>query len=96
METQTALTLKKQLSHMQYLVIYFFTYAILGWIIETVFAFGVLGGFNKRGFLFGPLCPIYGFGAIIMILFISQYKDNSINRLGNLISKNRFGKEIKI
>ena len=26
-----------------------------------------LGVFNKRGFLYGPVCPIYGFGAIILI-----------------------------
>ena len=26
------------------------------------------GHFVKRGFLFGPICPIYGFGAVILLL----------------------------
>lgn len=26
------------------------------------------GTFVKRGFLYGPICPIYGFGAVILIL----------------------------
>ena len=28
----------------------------------------------KRGFLFGPLCPIYGYGGIILINFLNKYK----------------------
>ena len=49
-------------------IIYFFIYSFLGWIIETIYAFIIHGGFVKRGFLFGPLCPIYGFGAVILLL----------------------------
>ena len=30
----------------------------------------------NSGFLYGPLCPIYGTGAIIMILFLSSFKNN--------------------
>lgn len=29
----------------------------------------------KRGFLFGPYCPIYGFGALFIILFLSSIDD---------------------
>ena len=47
---------------------YFFIYSCLGWIIETIYAFIIHGQFVKRGFLFGPLCPIYGFGAVILLL----------------------------
>ena len=32
----------------------------------------------NTGFLYGPFCPIYGFGAIIMILFLSNFKDKWI------------------
>lgn len=73
-----SLVVKNSLSNKQSLILYFYIYSFLGWAIETIYAFCLLGGFSKRGFLFGPLCPIYGFGAIIMLLFISQYKDNSI------------------
>lgn len=73
-----ALVVRKTLSYKQSLLLYFYTYSFLGWVLETIYAFCVLGGFTKRGFLFLPVCPIYGFGAIIMLLFISKYKDNSI------------------
>ena len=38
------------------------------------------GTFVKRGFLYGPLCPIYGFGGIILILIndLISKKSNSI------------------
>ena len=77
-ENCKALVLKNSLSNKQSLILYFYIYSFLGWVLETIYAFCVLGGFSKRGFLFGPLCPIYGFGAIIMLLFIIKYRDNSI------------------
>ena len=49
-------------------IAYFFIYSFLGWIIETIYAFIIHGGFVKRGFLFGQICPIYGFGAVILLL----------------------------
>lgn len=41
----------------------FFTYAILGWCLEVAFHALVTGKFINRGFLNGPWCPVYGFGA---------------------------------
>ena len=49
-------------------ITYFSVYSFLGWLIETIYALFVHGHFVKRGFLFGPLCPIYGFGAVILIM----------------------------
>ena len=49
-------------------ITYFFIYSFLGWLIETIYALFVHGHFVKRGFLLGPLCPIYGFGAVILII----------------------------
>ena len=49
-------------------IIYFFIYSFIGWLIETIYALFVHGYFVKRGFLFGPLCPIYGFGAVLLLL----------------------------
>lgn len=49
-------------------IIYFFFYAFLGWIMEVIYALFIHGHFVNRGFLFGPICPIYGFGAIILIM----------------------------
>ena len=40
----------------------FFIYAFLGWCTEVSYAALVTGQFVNRGFLNGPVCPIYGFG----------------------------------
>ncbi len=57
-------------------ILYFFIFSFLGWVLETIYCFIVLGHFTKRGFLYGPLCPIYGWGAIILITFLSKYRNN--------------------
>ena len=69
-----------QLSEKQKLLLYFFTYSFLGWILETVFCILTLGVFNKRGFLYGPVCPIYGFGAIILIESLKKIKTNTVGK----------------
>lgn len=69
---------KKQQINIRYLLLYFFIYAIIGWLLETIYGIGVLGYFTKRGFLYGPLCPIYGFGAVILIQCLKKYKSNSL------------------
>jgi len=68
----------KNLTKSQYLILYFFIYAFIGWLLETAYSFFVLGHFTKRGFLYGPLCPIYGWGAVILIGFLGKYKKDSI------------------
>ena len=78
METQLQKYDSKKLSKIQNIILYFFIFAFLGWVLETIYSFIVLGHFTKRGFLFGPLCPIYGFGAIMMILSLNKYKNNII------------------
>ena len=69
---------KVRLSKFESYVLYFFIYAFLGWACETLYAIYELGHFVKRGFLFGPICPIYGYGAIILLLFLRQYQKSSI------------------
>ena len=69
---------KKRLPRIYLYFIYFLVFAIIGWLLETAFSFYSLGHFTKRGFLFGPLCPIYGWGALILIMFFSTYKRHNI------------------
>ena len=38
----------------------FFSYAVIGWIIEVIGKVIELKKFINRGFLIGPYCPIYG------------------------------------
>lgn len=68
---------KKVLSF-RYLLLYFLIYAFIGWLLETFYAVSTLGYFVKRGFLYGPLCPIYGWGAIILLSCLQKYKSNSV------------------
>lgn len=58
--------------------LFFFIYSILGWAIETTLVMYQTKKFVDRGFLIGPYIPIYGFGSILMILYLTQYKDNII------------------
>lgn len=76
----TSLVEINKLSQKQKMVLYFFIYAALGWILETIYCIVTLGVFNKRGFLNGPLCPIYGFGAIMLIQSLKNIKTNTVGK----------------
>lgn len=69
---------KLKLSRLELYVLYFFIFAFIGWLMETVYAIFTLGHFVKRGFLYGPICPIYGFGALMLILFLAKYRKNNL------------------
>ena len=49
---------------------WFLLYSFLGWLSETLLYMLRDGKVVKRGFLFGPLCPIYGFGCCLCILLL--------------------------
>lgn len=55
---------------------YFVIYAFLGWCTEVVYAAVSTGKFVNRGFLNGPLCPIYGFGVVIIAALLAPIKEN--------------------
>lgn len=51
-------------------ILSFTLYSILGWICETIWCSIGARRFVNRGFLAGPWCPIYGFGACIILLVV--------------------------
>ena len=51
---------------------YFLIYSFLGWIVEVVFHAVTLGKVINRGFLNGPLCPVYGFGVVLVFSCANQ------------------------
>lgn len=59
-------------------MIYFFIYAFLGWVCETIYCSVLQKHFVNRGFLNGPVCPVYGVGAIIVIIGLWSYRDSMI------------------
>lgn len=58
--------------------LYFFIYSILGWIVETIYCRVLDGKWSYRGFLFGPYCPIYGFGSLLIIYFLQYFIDSPV------------------
>ena len=60
------------------LITYFIVYSFLGWILESVVRTVCERKIINTGFLKGPFCPIYGCGAIIMLLFLSELKYSTI------------------
>jgi len=61
-----------------YLILYFFVYGFLGWCTEVAFAACKERKFVNRGFLNGPICPIYGIGVGIVVQFLTPYKENLV------------------
>lgn len=60
------------------IIFYFFIYAFLGWCTEVSFFAVKTGKFVNRGFLNGPVCPIYGFGLVFIIAALTPLKENLI------------------
>lgn len=57
-----------------HLVYYFITYSFLGWCIEILYAMAAYGKYIERGSFNSPFCPIYGFGALFLIVFLNSLK----------------------
>ncbi len=63
---------------MIYLFLKFIIYSFIGYIAEVIYCSFIQKKFVNRGFLFGPLCPIYGIGAILMINSLSNLKESPV------------------
>ena len=61
-----------------YLILYFYVYGVLGWCTEVGFAAFKERRFVNRGFLNGPICPIYGIGVGAVVQFLMPLKDQYI------------------
>lgn len=58
---------------------YFILYSVIGFVLETIFAFIMDGVIESRqSFLYGPFCAIYGVGAVIIIVGLQKIKKNNI------------------
>ncbi len=53
------------------LVLMFFVYGFLGWACECLYCSIPAKKFINRGFLLGPICPVYGIGALLVIGILS-------------------------
>ena len=61
---------------MYHIVLWFLAYSILGWVVESVYMSICNRKLTNRGFSRGPICPIYGVGALTVYLLLSPYSHN--------------------
>ena len=57
---------------------YFLIYSCLGWCLEVVYAAATTGQIVNRGFLNGPVCPIYGFGMVIVLFALTPFARSTL------------------
>ncbi len=50
----------------------FVTYSVLGWVMEVIVTGFLNRKLSNRGFLIGPICPIYGVGALFITLALGH------------------------
>lgn len=58
------------------MTLYFFLYSFCGWLIETIYCSWKARRFINRGFLNGPICPIYGCGVLLMLILLIPVRNN--------------------
>lgn len=58
--------------------LYFFVYGFGGWCTEVAYAAVKEGRFVNRGFLNGPICPIYGLGVGAVVQFLRPFENNLV------------------
>lgn len=49
------------------LTLYFSVYSMIGWLCESIYCSVPKKRWINRGFLNGPFCPVYGFGALLIL-----------------------------
>lgn len=59
--------------NISWLLICFIFYSFLGWIWETIYCTIKEKKFQNRGFLFGPICPIYGFCILVLQIVVEYF-----------------------
>lgn len=57
---------------------FFYFYCFSGWIFESTFVSVKSRHFVNRGFMRGPFLPIYGSGAIMMLVVSMPFQDNIV------------------
>ncbi len=62
----------------KYILLFFF-YSAAGWCLESLYCSIGEKRFVNRGFLTGPMCPIYGTAALVLVILIyNPFKDNPL------------------
>ena len=60
------------------LFICFLIYSFIGWLYEVIASIVRKHKFINRGYLLGPICPLYGFGCILITILLEEHKGSII------------------
>ena len=66
------------MTELYYFALSFFVYGFLGWCTEVAYAAAKQGKFVNRGFLNGPICPVYGIGVGVVVQFLTPVENNLV------------------
>lgn len=58
-------------------IFYFFVYSFMGWVLEVLVRLRHEKKFVNKGFLLGPICPIYGYSMVLLVLLVG-FEDQDI------------------
>ena len=58
---------------------YFVMYSFLGWVVEVAYHAVTQGKVVNRGFLSGPVCPVYGFGMLFVFGVIDLVSGTTVS-----------------
>lgn len=61
-----------------HIIHWFLIYSILGWIVESIYMSFCNKKWTNRGFIHGPICPIYGVGALTVYFILKPFSDDYI------------------
>ena len=61
-----------------HIILWFLTYSILGWVVESAYMSVCNRRLTNRGFARGPICPIYGVGALTVFFLLRPYSHNKV------------------
>lgn len=64
---------------------YFLIYSFGGWVVEVIFHAVALGKVVNRGFLNGPVCPVYGFGVLAVFAMINTLQSSGYQMSDGMI-----------
>ncbi len=64
---------------------YFLIYSFIGWMVEVIYHAVSLGKIINRGFLNGPLCPVYGFGVLAVFSFANTMEAGGAEEMHPLL-----------
>ena len=66
------------MENIAYVFFQFIIYSLIGYLVEVIYCSILQKKLVNRGFLVGPICPIYGIGAILTIYSLNSFKDNPV------------------